>query len=122
MVTRTLPDDIGDWRILGDNLKPLLEKLPHLSGQHAELEQAIAEALRLEAKQEVAIARLREINAQRAAVQERGQEIRRRIAHALRGHFRGTNVELLQFGIKPLRGGPRSKKTRSAKPPPEPAT
>ena len=122
MVTRTLPEDIGDWKILSDNLELLLGELPYLSDQHAELNLAIEEALRLEAEQEVAVARLREINAQRTAVQVRGQEIRRQIAFALRGHFRATSVKLLEFGIKPLRGGKRSKKTRSPEPPPEPAT
>lgn len=122
MVTRTLPEDIGDWKILSDNLEPLLGELPYLSAQHAELDRAIEEALRLEAEQEVAIARLREINTERAAVQARGQEIRRKIVFGLRGHYRGTNVKLLQFGVKPLRGGRRSKKTRSPEPPPEPAT
>jgi len=94
---------------LNDNLKSRLLEVPHVAPFLTELEAQIEEAKRLEAEQEVHKARLRLTNQKRNAVGLRGQELKVRIAEALRSHFGNKSNELLQFGVKP-RGGARRKK------------
>ena len=116
MVTRTLPEQINDWKIMHDNLEPLLPELPHVVPLQQELEELIAEAGRLEAEQRVVTAQLRRINERREQLLARGQDVRGRLAELLRAHFGGTSTVLLQFGFKPRTGG-RPRKRRRTPPP-----
>ncbi len=99
MVTRTLPEQVNDWRVMSDNLEPLLREVPYAAPLRKELERLIAEAGRLEAEHGRATARLRRIN--------------ERLADILRAHFGGRSKALLQFGFRPRAGG-RPRKRRPA--------
>jgi hypothetical protein len=124
MVTRSLPEQIGDWSTLSDNLKKRLAELPHAASLQAELAEVVAEARRLEAAQNFHTAQLRLTNEQRALNEARGQEIKNRIEHLLRGYFGGKNPALFEFGFRPRSGGPRKHRRQSAagESPPETAS
>jgi hypothetical protein len=117
MSTPTIGERLHDWTSLNNNLKPLLAELPHLAPLQAELEEIIAESKRLEVQQHEATARLRQVNEERARAAVRGQRVKERIADLLRSHFGTKSIALLQYGIRPLTGGPRRRK---AAPAPEP--
>jgi hypothetical protein len=120
MVTRTVPEQVNDWKVMCDNLEPLLRELPYVAPLRRDLERLIAEASRLEAEQTVLTGKLRRVNEERAELLVRGQEVRDRLASMLRSHFGGKSKELIQFGFKPRAGG-RPRKSRRRQPPPEPA-
>ena len=123
MPTRTFPEQIGDWKILNENLKARLSEIPLLAPLHAELEEQIAEAERLESEQEVHKMRLRITNEKRTEVEVRGRNLRSRLTSMLRGQFGSKSNELLQFGVKPRATARRRKPEAApaAAPEPQPA-
>jgi hypothetical protein len=122
MVTRSLPEQIMAWGIMSDNLQPYVGELQHLAPLRAELNDVIAEAKRLEAEQETLKAALARTNEQRAQVLARGQELMSRLSRLLRASLGGKNVELLQFGVRPWRGGRPRKRRQPPERAEEPST
>ncbi len=120
MPTRSLPEQIGDWKILNENLKPRLSEIPLLAPLQAELEAQVAEAERLESEQEVHKMRLRITNEKRAEVESRGHILKSRIESVLRGHLGHTSKELVQFGFKPRVTTRRRKPVEEPEPEPQP--
>ncbi|HSS51885.1 MAG TPA: hypothetical protein VLX28_23325 [Thermoanaerobaculia bacterium] len=88
------------WEILSVNVTPYLEEMPFLQPLVAELDVAIAEAKALDAEQEEANSRLKDIIHRRQALEERGESLRRRASAHLRGIFGFTSPELLKFGVQ----------------------
>ena len=122
MATPKVPEQISDWTTLRDTLAPHLEELRFLAPLHARLSELMEEMKRLEAEQEVVLARLHTINERRRELQALLQELTSQIRHALRGRFGAKNQLLREFGVKPRSGGrPRGKRKPAAEPAPEPA-
>jgi hypothetical protein len=106
---------VTNWQLLHDNLEPHLAEMPHLQGFSNEIEQVITEARGLDAEQEIARGKLRELTRRRREVEKRGENVRRRVASHLKGTFGFTSEQLIQFGI-----APRPTKTRPRKTTPTP--
>jgi hypothetical protein len=101
---------IGRWKVMGNNLKPQLETMPQLTPRYTELVKATSEAEDLENRQAQLKADLQEVNRQRRDLFKSGEELRNRIAAALKAEHGFTSERLLEFGVKPSRKAGRAKK------------
>lgn len=108
---------IADWDLLLGALKPLLADLPHLSLNAQELENLLAEARSLDMEQQSLRGRLQDTVKRRRGVEQRGRDLRSRLAAQLRGTLGFDNDTLLGFGVPPRRA--RRKKKTEPVPPPE---
>jgi hypothetical protein len=95
------------WELLSQNVAPLLPQLPFLRESVAELDSLIVEAKALDSEQEEARGRLQDVIHRRQAVERRGENLRRRVTSHLRGVFGFASQQLLQFGVRPHKSGPR---------------
>jgi len=101
MPTPSFKEKIVSWSTLSQNLKAQLTAVPHLQEQQEALEQLVGEAQALEARQGVHTAALRDTNRQRFDLEKRGDEMRERLAGAMRNQFGLKDPRLLEFGVKP---------------------
>lgn len=101
MPSLSLKEKLSIWETLSVNLKAQLEEVPHLSEDQSALERLTEEGRALEAQQGIHMAALRETNRQRLDLERRGDELRDRMAGALRHKYGPTSKRLHEFGLKP---------------------
>jgi hypothetical protein len=104
---------ITEWELISANLKPHLAEMPFLQDLVNELDALIARAKALDLEQEVARGRLQDVVHQRQEVEKQGERLRGRAAAHLKGRFGFGSDDLVQFGLRPVKGvrGPRKTKT-----------
>jgi hypothetical protein len=105
---------ITEWELINTNLKPHLPEMPYLQEIVTALESLIAEAKGLDTQQEAARAQFQDLVHRRQQVEKQGQTLRRRAASHLRGSLGFSSDELVKFGVRPRKTGPRG--PRKAKP------
>lgn len=110
MATITHADRLHAWSQLARQLETLGDELPELAELRRELVALLAEAERLEVQKQTYTALLRQVNQDRARLQDLGQEVRARIGDGLRSHLGPRSAGLLQFGFRPRTGGPRRRR------------
>ncbi len=114
---------ITEWELISASLKPHLAEMPFLQDIVNELDALIARAKALDIEQEVARGRLQDVVHQRQEVEKQGERLRGRAAAHLKGSFGFGSDDLVQFGLRPVKGvrGPRKAKP-SGTPTTQPAT
>jgi hypothetical protein len=109
------------WELLSANLKPHLAEMPYLQGIITALDGLIAQGKSLDLAQEVARGQLQDAVHKRQELEKQGESLRRRAEAHLRGSFGFTSDDLVKFGVRPRKSGPRGprqKKPPVATPPP----
>lgn len=101
MATPTFKEKIGTWDTMNKNLRDCLTEIPYLAEDQEALDRLLARSRSLEAQQGMYIASLREVNRQRVEIEREGDELRNRLAGALRHKFGETSMRLFAFGLKP---------------------
>src|SRR5690242_12854783 len=99
----TFAKTVATCELLKSALEPLLEQMPHLAGEHKELEAFLNEVKNLTVRQSDLTGELRQVIKQRRDAELRGQDLRSRVASQIRGKLGFKNDELLKFGIAPRR-------------------
>lgn len=117
---QTFAKKIVEWELLIGNLRPHLGEMPYLQEILMELEALITTAKTLDSQQEVARGVLQEAVHQRQDVERQGEILRRRAASHLRGSFGFTSNDLVKFGVRPRKTGPRTRKVKKPAEPPAP--
>src|SRR3954447_14835772 len=113
---QTFAKKITEWELLNANIKPHLAEMPHLQEIATELDSLVTEAKSLDSQQEVSRGQLQDLTHRRQAVETRGESLRRRAAAHLHGSFGFTSDELVKFGVRPRKTGPRGpRKSKKAK-------
>jgi len=112
---QTFAKKITEWELLNSNIKPHLQEMPYLQEIVTALDALIAEAKGLDSEQEAARGQMQDVVHRRQAVEKQGEALRRRAASHLRGTFGFTSDELVRFGVRPRKTGPRG--PRKAQPP-----
>ena len=95
------------WEVMSSNVKPYLVQMPFLREITGELDAVIAEMEALSSEQETARGRLQDVVQRRQIAERKGDSLRARMASTLQGVFGYTSEELLTFGVKPRKSGPR---------------
>lgn len=112
----------SECQLLKTTLEPLLAELPHLTPEHGELETFLADVRSLDSRQQELTGQLREVVRLRREAEQRGQDLRSRVAAQLRGKLGFKNEQLLKFGIPPRRKVARRKTgTPNGETPPAPS-
>lgn len=99
----TFAKTVATCELLKSALEPLLEQMPHLAGEHKELEAFLNEVKNLTVRQSDLTGELRQVVRQRRETELRGQDLRSRVASQIRGKLGFKSDELLKFGISPRR-------------------
>jgi hypothetical protein len=94
--------------------------MPYLQEIVTELDALIATAKTLDSQQEVARGVLQDAVHQRQDVERQGEVLRRRAASHLRGSFGFTSNDLVKFGVRPRKTGPRPRTVKKPVTPPTP--
>jgi hypothetical protein len=117
---QTFAKKITEWELLNTNIKPHLTEMPYLQDIVTELDALIAEAKGFDNQQEVARGQLQDLVHKRQDAEKRGEALRRRAASHLKGSFGFTSDDLVKFGVRPRKTGPRGprKSKPVATPPP----
>lgn len=116
---QTFAKKITEWELINTNLKPHLQDMPYLQEIVTALDTLIAEAKTLDSQQEMARGQLQDLTHKRQDTEKQGESLRRRAASHLKGTFGFTSDELVKFGVRPRKTGPRG--PRKTKPAVEPA-
>ncbi len=111
MPTLSFAEQMNLCEVLGTNLTPHLEAMPHLGVYHKELVDLVAMGRTLESQRGFHEAELRETNAKRRDIDQRARNVRSRLAAALQSNFGPTSERLLEFGLKPRARRRKAKKT-----------
>jgi hypothetical protein len=118
---QTFAKKITEWELLSANIKPHLEDMPYLQDIVTQLDALVAEARGFDSQQEVARGQLTDLVHKRQEAENQGETLRRRAASHLKGSFGFTSDDLVKFGVRPRKTGPRG--PRKSKPEnPQPAT
>ncbi len=107
---------ITEWELLNTNIKPHLPDMPYLQDIVTALDALIVEAKGLDSQQEMARGQLQDLTHKRQEAEKQGETLRRRAASHLKGSFGFTSDELVRFGLRPRKTGPRG--PRQPKQPP----
>ncbi len=118
MSGRSFADQIVRWRFLLEQSRPLLGEAPHLVADHASFEALVKEVEELRAHAIVSSRAAKEATRRRREAEDRGMEMRDRLAGALIHQFGSRSEKLLDFGMIPK----RRSRPKKAKPPEEPET
>lgn len=119
--SQTFAKKITEWELLNTNIKPHLAEMPYLQEIVTALEALIAEARGFDSQQEVARGQLQDLTHRRQAAEKQGETLRRRATAHLKGSFGFTSDELVRFGVRPRKTGPRGpQKRKPAVTPPNP--
>lgn len=114
---------LDTWRFLLDQSRAFLGDVPHLVTDHAELEALIKEIEARRANAVTATNASREANRLRREAENRGMEVRDRLAAGLVQQFGSYNQKLADFGLAPKkRTRPRKSKESEAPETPPAAT
>jgi hypothetical protein len=116
---QTFAKKITEWELLNANIKPHLADMPYLQEIVTELDTLIADARGFDSQQEVARGQLQDLVHKRQDAEKRGEILRRRAASHLKGSFGFTSDDLVRFGVRPRKTGPRG--PRKSKPAAAPA-
>ena len=111
----TFAKKITEWELLNTNIKPHLPDLPHLQGVSADLDALIVQSKQLDSQQEIARGQLQDSVHQRQALEKKGETLRQRASSLLKGSLGFASDDLVKFGIRPRKSGPRGPKKQ--KPP-----
>ncbi|HEX3555769.1 MAG TPA: hypothetical protein VIA62_21315 [Thermoanaerobaculia bacterium] len=103
------------WELLSANLKPHLAEMPYLQDVVTELDGLITQGKSLDLVQEVARGQFQDAVHQRQVLEKQGESLRRRVESHLKGSFGFTSDDLVKFGVRPRKSGPRG--PRQPKPP-----
>ncbi|HEX3554654.1 MAG TPA: hypothetical protein VIA62_15635 [Thermoanaerobaculia bacterium] len=109
------------WELLSANLKPHLAEMPYLQDIVKELDGLITQGKSLDLAQEVARGQFQDAVHQRQGLEKQGESLRRRVESHLKGSFGFTSDDLVKFGVRPRKSGPRGprqKKPPAVTPPP----
>ncbi len=98
---------ITEWVLFITNVRPHLPEMPFLQEIVTELDGLVIEARSLDSEQEEARGRLQDVVHRRQDLEKRGETLRRRAASHLKGSFGFTSDELVKFGLRPRKTGPR---------------
>jgi len=107
---------IIEWELTSASLKPHLAEMPFLQDLVDELDALIARAKALDLEQELARGRLQDTVHKRQEAEKQGERLRGRASAHLKGRFGFGSDDLVQFGLRPVRGvrGPRKAKPAEA--------
>jgi len=115
----TFAKKITEWELLSANIKPHLADMPYLQDIVTQLDALIAEAKGFDSQQEVARGQLTDVVHRRQVAEKLGETLRSRAASHLKGSLGFTSDDLVKFGVRPRKTGPRGpRKTKPATPPP----
>ena len=115
--TNLTAEKIEGWKVIHTALEPELATNPHLVELHGYLGGMISEGEGLQVGQKALISDLRSLNRRRREVAVEGEDLRNRLAAALKFEHGFGNERLIGYGIKPRRTVRRSK--TGEEPPPE---
>lgn len=110
--SQTFAKKITEWELLNTNIKPHLAEMPYLQEIVTALEALIAEARGFDSQQEVARGQLQDLTHKRQEAEKLGETLRRRATSHLKGSFGFTSDELVRFGVRPRKTGPRGPQKR----------
>lgn len=119
---KELSTKIRSWELLNENLKPHLAEMPYVQGFMTELQGLLEMVRTIDAEQEDARSRLRDLVRRRQEAERQGEIVRRRVEAHLKGSFGYTSEELIKFGVKPRPRVIRRKGGKEPLPPPEEIT
>lgn len=114
------PERIARWKVMAVGLEPQLQELPLVVPLHAELKGIILQSEELDVRHEALKAETQEINRTRDELAARGDELRNRLAAALRTVHGFDSERLIEFGIRPQRTRGRDKRNRKRRGQPQP--
>jgi hypothetical protein len=106
----TFAKKITEWELLNTNIKPQLPDMPHLQGVSAELDALIVQSKQLDSQQEIARGQLQDAVHQRQSLEKKGETLRQRASSLLKGSLGFESDDLVKFGIRPRKTGPRGSK------------
>ncbi len=106
------PERIARWKVMAVGLEPQLQELPLVVPLHTELKGIILQSEELDARHEALKAETQEINRTRDELATRGDELRNRLAAALKTVHGFDSERLIEFGIRPTRRRGRDRKAR----------
>ena len=118
---RSKPERIARWKVMAVGLEPQLGELPLVVPLHTELKEIILQSEGLDARHEALKAETQEINRTRDDLAARGDDLRNRLAAALKTVHGFDSEKLIEFGIQPKRARGRDKKARKRRGQPHPA-
>jgi len=113
---KILSTKIRSWDLLNESVKPHLPEMPQVQPLQTELQGHLDEARSLDAEQEEARSKLRDLVHRRKEVERQGEIVRRRVEAHLRGTFGYTAEQLIKFGVKPRPRVIRRKKSPETPP------
>lgn len=130
MARKTFLETMRSWRIMVENLRPLLAEQPHFEPVHAELAARLARAEEIERRLHTLRGEQRKLMEERAQAVKEGDHIRSRLAGGLRWIFGAQNDTLTVYGVPPRPktvkkrrpGGARKRKKPAPTTAPAPAT
>ena len=100
---RSLAERRRRWSLLIDGRKRILEEMPHLAGDLAELETVNKEVAALFARQAQYIAKTREITKKLRSLAKKGDNLRGRIGAGIRWKHGFDGTALIGYGFTPRR-------------------
>jgi hypothetical protein len=100
---------IAECELLKDTIEPLLTEMPHLAPEHTELGSFLDNIRTLRTRQQELTGQLRQTTRLRRETEQKGQDLRSRVAAQLRGKLGFKNEQLLKFGVPPRRKAVRRK-------------
>lgn len=109
MARKTFLQTLRSWRVMVENLRPLLAEQPHFAPVHEELAARLAEAEEIERRLHVLRAEQRKLMAERNRAVREGDHLRSRLAGGLRWIFGAQSDALKVYGVPPR---PRTLKRR----------
>jgi hypothetical protein len=112
--SQTFAKKITEWELINSSIKPHLQEMPYLQEIVTALDALIAEARDVDSRQETARGQWDDLVHHRQKVEKAGEALRRRAASHLRGAFGFTSDELVRFGVRTRKTGPRG--PRKARP------
>lgn len=100
---KSLASRLYAWNMLTQNLRPDLQRFPHLAGDleelaamHAEASALVSELARLRGQAQQATSRLRKLA-------RRGDMLRTRMGAGLKGSLGFESIDLIKYGFRPRR-------------------
>lgn len=114
--TNLTAEKIEGWKVIHTAVEPELATNPHLAELHGYLGGMISEGESLQVGQKALISDLRSLNRRRREVAVEGEDLRNRLAAALKFEHGFGNERLIGYGIKPRRTV-RRRKTEEETPP-----
>jgi hypothetical protein len=114
--TNLTGEKIAGWKVIYTTVEPELEAKPHLIERHGTLGGMIVEGEGLQVRQKALISELRIVNRRRRELAVDGEDLRNRLAAALKFEHGFSNEKLIGYGVKPRR---TTRRRTTEEPPPE---